>query len=241
MMSRVSVAAIVLSAAAHLLLLSHSMFLPLSIHGHPHHRTEIVTVRLLHPTAEQRDDESKLPQIQKSDSSVNPAGVFSEESVASQQHEIKTSELSEVGQVSQVAPNVKEVFSGEEGRYQQTEVDLPNTLSLISPCRALVLPARLASLDKLFPRKYSVDFTFIHDAQNPVFKVNRLQPEGEEYPYADRLIRSSFENCVNQLSAEERITFHRTVQASNPTPDNAYSVKIEFESRLTLARQNKGI
>jgi hypothetical protein len=71
--------------------------------------------------------------------------------------------------------------------------------------------------------------------------VLKLLPEGEELPYADRLIKTSFENCVNELGQEHLVELQERFQALNPTPGDAYSFRIEFETARTQAGPNKGI
>lgn len=139
--------------------------------------------------------------------------------------------------LSQSAPPTREAEF--DGQHREVPSILADTFA---PCRALVLPDSWLRIPNLFPRRYNVEFSLIEFSRARAFKVVKLLPEGqEELPYADRLIKTSFENCVNELGQEHLDEIQERFQALNPTPGDAYSFKIEIETARAQAGPNKGI
>lgn len=130
---------------------------------------------------------------------------------------------------------------GHDDEHFSSDNSFESVFDVISPCRSVVLPERLLNLDGLFPRKYSLTFSLKRDSKTVFFRILELHPEGEQLPYADRLISNAFETCVNQLGTKLLLVFQEKVQALNPVAIDAYSVSVEFESRRTAGELNKGI
>lgn len=159
------------------------------------------------------------------------------------QREVLPRQIADVSRGSPSLPVLSEsVLAKAESESDGQNREVPSILAdTFAPCRALVLPDSWLRMPNLFPRRYNIEFSLFDFSRARSFKVLKLLPEGEELPYADRLIKTSFENCVNELGQEHLVELQERFQALNPTPGDAYSFRIEFETARTQAGPNKGI
>ncbi|MBM3382606.1 MAG: hypothetical protein FJY29_09230 [Betaproteobacteria bacterium] len=118
------------------------------------------------------------------------------------------------------------------------EVGLNQAFSM---CRAVALPKNWIHRSNLFPRRYTLEFMIARKTEGVVFAVQKLTPDESELPYADRLIKRTFEDCMNQQGQETILALEERFRALNPEPTEAYSLKIEFDTPRAHAGQSKGI
>lgn len=157
--------------------------------------------------------------------------------------DVSPRQVTDVSSSSPSLPSLSQsALPSSEAEFDGENREVPSILAdTFAPCRALVLPDSWLRMPNLFPRRYNVEFSLIDISRARTFKVLKLLPEGQELPYADRLIKTSFENCVNELGQEHLVELQERFQALNPTPGDAYSFGIEFETARTQAGPNKGI
>jgi hypothetical protein len=115
------------------------------------------------------------------------------------------------------------------------------SLEVFSSCQAVVLPKNWVQRADFFPRRYTLEFVIQEQPEGTVFAVRKMIPDASEFPYADRLIRRTFENCMNQLGRETIHALEQRFRALNPQPTEAYSLTIEFDKARAHAGQSKGI
>lgn len=100
---------------------------------------------------------------------------------------------------------------------------------MLSPCQLIRLPEHWLSRGDFLPRRYkfAVSFATFDDSQAP-FNELHLQPDSDPLPFADNYIEKAFVNCVRKLDTAQRLAMRASLQALNPEPGKAYSIKIEF-------------
>lgn len=153
-----------------------------------------------------------------------------------------------VSSLNQTSPKPIDSISSVVARDENLETGSRTSATSDSPlhagfstCRVLVLPQNWLSKQSFFPRAYSVEFRVIAQSGEPVFSVEKWTPEASAYPYADQLIKKSFEDCMNNLNQEHILALEAQFRALNPGPTEAYSSKIEFDIARSHAGQSKGI
>ncbi|MEN9529292.1 MAG: hypothetical protein RI932_1165 [Pseudomonadota bacterium] len=137
-----------------------------------------------------------------------------------------------------VALEQTEVSEGVQSNAESAE---PELTQAFASCSAVILPKNWVHSSHLFPRRYALEFGINQQSSRTEFIVYKMIPEDSELPYADRLIKRTFEDCMNQLGPKSLLALEERFRALNPAATEAYSFKIEFDTARVHAGQSKGI
>lgn len=132
-------------------------------------------------------------------------------------------------------PAVNQIFESQESGDSNHGAEM-----VFAPCRAISLPERWLQMPGFLPRRYEMRFYFTSTTEGELFKVLKMEPAGQQFPHADKLIGSLFENCINRMGSEKVVALQQSIEAFQSIEGQAYSYQLEFDALKTESSSQRG-